>query len=241
VTSDANGSTPDIIEEYVRIAGDGRSLDGLMTYASSSRPTHSVLIAGPHPMLGGNLENNVVRALGRGVAIQGGLSMAFNYSGVGPSDGGPGDWPSVTSAFWREGRFDNEHLWVSDTGRAFQTLANTHIEPLAAIGYSFGCWTIAENLGGSRARAAVLISPNPGKHAFDGIRGLGIPMLVIHSENDFACRPDDVRRWCDDLAAPTSFMLVQAGEHFFRGQEQTVVGMVAEFLREHLLQGVSCT
>jgi hypothetical protein len=42
-----------------------------------------VVLAGPHPLLGGTLHNNVVRGLGDGPARGGLATLRFNYRGVG--------------------------------------------------------------------------------------------------------------------------------------------------------------
>jgi len=61
----------------------------------------AVVIAGPHPLLGGNMRNNVVRCLGDGLAEMGFLTLRFDYRGVGRSRGPQGDVTRHLAEFWK--------------------------------------------------------------------------------------------------------------------------------------------
>ncbi|MFQ5424659.1 MAG: alpha/beta hydrolase [Phycisphaerae bacterium] len=239
---------PAIGEESVRIpvvaspagrasSGTGRALEGRLAYPLDHQPVLCSLIAGPHPLLGGDLQNNVVQALLAGLADAGAVALAFNYAGVGRSEGGPADWPAIVSAFWRDGRFDEERLWVEDAAAALTFLRRSHDRCPVLIGYSFGCWTAVNNLHAADPAAVVLISPNPTQHTFDALGDFDGPLLVVHSNNDFSCAETDLVAWFETLRPPKSRVLIRAGEHFFRGEEREVVGTVLAFLRDnHLLE-----
>lgn len=230
-----------VVEEQIRFPGDGRELEGRIAYADAGVPAFSALIAGPHPLLGGDMENNMVRALLLGIAARGGLSLAFQYAGVGSSEGGPRDWTEAATTFWNEGRINEESKWVRDTSAAWSALRQlSGTCNSAAIGYSFGCWAVSQDLPGSGAGAAVFISPNPVRHRFAGPNCADVPILVIHSENDFACCREDVERWCSGLHTPPRLLVVPSAEHFFRGRETAVVETVLEFLESHLTEDEPC-
>jgi len=230
----------DICEERVRIEGNQRTLEGVLAYPFDSAPTRCVLIAGPHPLLGGDFHNNVVRALLQGLAAGESVVLAFNYGGIGQSEGGPADWPAVTSQFWRDGTFDEERDWVEDTAAAVAALRRWCDRPLVMIGYSFGCWTVSRQLGQGKVRAVVMISPNPKRHCLDGLRHGRAPLLVIHSDNDFTCSGEECAKWFQTLGEPKRRVLLSAGEHFFRGREPDLVRAVTEFLAEHCEEPVVC-
>lgn len=220
----------DIVEERVTIAANDRGLEGRLAYPAEREPGWCALIASPHPLLGGNLENNLVLALHRQLAAHGAVTLAYNYAGVGQSEGGPADWPTVMSLFWQNGCFDEERDWLDDTQAAWKALRDWCSGPMVAIGYSFGCWAVTDNLPESGARAVVLISPNTKKHDLcldtDGPR----PLLVIHSTNDFTCPVENVEAWFAAQHEPKRRVLIDAGEHFFRGREADVVKTVLDFL-----------
>ncbi len=225
-----------IIEETVRIAGRGRTLEGNLAYPED-QPVFSALIAGPHPFLGGDRHNNVVRSLSNGLSLEGTVTLSFDYGGIGGSEGGPKDWPAVMSAFWKDGVFEEESEWVDDTGSAMASLRQWTDLPRALVGYSFGCWTIAQHLPESQAQAVVLISPNPHKHSFDRLSGCRVPLLLIHSDNDFTCDVSEMITWYESIREPKTRILLPAREHFFRGHERELTGVVLEFLAKHCRSG----
>jgi len=266
------------IEETVQIQGCSRMLAGVLAYPCSSLLTSGVtrlrsgeastascsaLIAGPHPFLGGDMGNNVVSSLLKSLASQGAVTLAFDYGGVGRSEGGPTDWPSVISTFWREGTFKEEDDWADDAGSAIGSLRQwcnlvdgSFVEgnfadgnfvdgnlvegnfvegdlPLVLLGYSFGCWAVVRNLPGSCVKAIVLISPNPKQHTFEQLCDCPVPLLLIHSDNDFTCSVSEMVAWFDTIREPKTRVTISAGEHFFRGHEEQVSDAVVKFLRHH--------
>ena len=226
--ADSTRQATEVIEERISVDAPGRKLEGLLGYGLADTAAFAALVAGPHPLLGGDMDNNLVCALRRGLAANGGVTLAFNYAGVGASEGGPADWPTVVSAFWENGRFDEEEAWVADTSAAAETLTRLCDRPRVVVGYSFGCWTAAHCLDG--ASAAILVSPNPKRHDFACLSGSLIPLLVIHSDNDFTGTAAEISAWTASLRDPKTLTVLDAGEHFFRGREDEVVRVVARFI-----------
>lgn len=218
------------VQERVPINSNGRRLEGILAYPETGTPTFTVLVAGPHPFLGGNLENNVIRALLTDLPPHGGLVMAFNYAGVGVSEGGPSDRPAAMSEFWQTGRIDYETEWANDAITSAAMLAAMVSAPRVLAGYSFGCWTASRCIPHSNVDGIVLLSPNPLRHDFSALRESTPPLLVVSSDNDFSCSLSDVKLWFDDLRAPKTFELMNTSEHFFRGQEREVCETVIRHL-----------
>jgi alpha/beta superfamily hydrolase len=71
--------SPDVVVETVRFTAGAHRLEGELVYPEEQRPARAVVLAGPHPLLGGNMHNNVVRALGDGLARLGAATLRFNY------------------------------------------------------------------------------------------------------------------------------------------------------------------
>lgn len=226
-----------IIEETVRIQGRGRTLQGNLAYPEDHAEC-SALIAGPHPFLGGDMRNNVVRSLSQALAARGAITLTFDYGGVGASEGGPADWPAVMSTFWKDGSFKEESDWANDTESAIASLRQWSDLPRVLLGYSFGCWTVTQNLPGSCAEAIVLISPNPEKHTFEELSGCHAPLLLIHSDNDFTCSVSKMVAWFESLREPKTRVQLPASEHFFRGHEKELTDVVLEFLSHRGVLGV---
>ncbi len=220
------------VEENVRIQGCERMLSGLLAYPDVGADC-CALIAGPHPFLGGDMRNNVVSSLSKALTSRGTVTLAFDYGGVGSSEGGPADWPSVMSTFWTKGSFNEEHDWADDAGSAIAALSQWCDFPPVLIGYSFGCWTVVKNLQGSGVKAIVLISPNPKQHSFEELSACPVPLLMLHSDNDFTCGISELMAWYESIREPKMRIQLPAGEHFFRGHETEVATTVLEFLQHH--------
>lgn len=227
-----------ITEEKVYIQGRERRLDGLLAYSADTAAC-SAVVAGPHPFLGGDMRNNIVSSLRKALALRGAVTLTFDYGGVGASEGGPSDWPAVMSTFWKNGTFEEENDWADDTGSAMASLRQWCDQRLVLIGYSFGCWTVARNLHESGANAIVLISPNPKPHTFETLADCPVPLLLIHSDNDFTCSEPELVAWYDSIREPKTRVSLSASEHFFRGHETAVTKEVLEFLQHHDLLGAA--
>ncbi|MEJ2024042.1 MAG: alpha/beta hydrolase, partial [Deltaproteobacteria bacterium] len=99
-------------------------LEGLLTRADGSR---GVVVTHPHPLYGGNMQNNVVRAITRAYREAGYTTLRFNFRGVGASQGG----------------FDNGRGEQKDVEAALQYRLSLGCDWLDLAGYSFGSWVNA--------------------------------------------------------------------------------------------------
>ncbi|KHE94229.1 MAG: hypothetical protein SCABRO_00002, partial [Candidatus Scalindua brodae] len=60
-----------MIEEHIRFNSDGLNLEGVLSYDENIINPPMVLLCPPHPHLGGDMENNVITALGNVLAENG--------------------------------------------------------------------------------------------------------------------------------------------------------------------------
>ncbi|RJP36941.1 MAG: hypothetical protein C4547_06485 [Phycisphaerales bacterium] len=225
--------------ERTWLDGPAGRLEAVLAYPDDAAPSLGVLINGPHPLLGGDLDNNVVCALLTGLADRGALALAYNYAGVGNSEGGPADWPAAIAQFWQEGTIPIENEWIDDARWAERALTAMIQAPRVIVGYSFGCWIASfcgrgdgppDGQAPRHAAARILISPNPSKHDFSRLATDVLPLLIIGSDNDFTCTRDELKQWYETLLPPKELHVIHAGDHFFRGQEQEVVQLVLNVL-----------
>ncbi len=115
-------------------------LEGL--YAPS-QGTRGAVIAHPHPLMGGDMDNSVVRVLSETLYGIGFSTLRFNFRGVGMSSGS-----------YDEGKGEQDDLlealaFLEAEGKGELTLA----------GYSFGSWVIAGLLPRVETLPALLVSP----------------------------------------------------------------------------------
>ena len=220
-------------EELVSIPVDGVRLEGRLAYPENRQPTCAALIIGAHPLLGGNMNNNVTTALRFGLAERGAAALTFEYRRPTEKDGAEIDWSAMLSDFWRTSHVAQEPAWRGDAGAALKYLQRAVPGPIVLIGYSFGCWALAELSAQIAAAALVCISPNPNDHDLGLLKSGAGPLLVVSSDNDFSCTPEKLKEWYDSLSGPKELICFPSAEHFFRGREDEVVRAVADLLLAH--------
>jgi alpha/beta superfamily hydrolase len=219
-----------IVIERVTFRAGAHRLQGELAYPDSGQPTGIAVIAGPHPLLGGNLHNNVVRRLGDGLAARTWASLRFNYRGVGQSEGPRLDIAANLARFWATSHVPDEmDLWHDVDGAiAFVKDVLGRDLPMVMIGYSFGCALLPYIT--DSASALVAIAPTVSKHDYASYRRVGRPLLVIASEDDFAADMAEVERWFNEIDAPKQLIRQRLDNHFFRGHEDWLAQAVFDFL-----------
>jgi alpha/beta superfamily hydrolase len=226
-----------VLAERVRFPAGAYRLEGVLAYPETDAPRAAAVIAGPQPLLGGDLDNNVVRALADGLAECGLVTLRFNYRGVGRSEGPALDLPAHLAEFWRTSHvadeLDDARLDLEGAVAHLRAVVGEEL-PLALVGYSFGCTLLPHVTGGEGPLARVLVAPTVARHDYGHYRSLQEPMLVVASEDDFAAPADSLRQWFAGLQAPRRLVHLALDNHFFRGHEDWLVWTVADFLGEAL-------
>jgi alpha/beta superfamily hydrolase len=192
-----------------------------------------VLLAGPHPLLGGSMHNNVVRGLGDGLARHGFATLRFNYRGVGGSEGPAGDVAASLAAFWQTSCGPDEPYYQADVNAAcaFLRSAAGHDLPLGLVGYSFGCTLLPAALpAGHGAAALVLVAPTVGAHDYAAFEAVDRPKLIVAPEGDFAADAGLLSAWFARLPGRKTLVRPRLDSHFFRGFEDWLVAMTGAFL-----------
>src|SRR5262249_2968642 len=152
-------------------------------------------------------------------------TLRFNYRGVGGSDG-PDAGATELAAFWRTSHSPAEGGYRADLDAAVAFLRSAIGPdlPLAVIGYRFGCQLLP---GVLPPEAAAPLGLGHDDGGFAAARG---PKLVVAPEGDFAADPGRLSAWVRTLPGPTRLLRPRPDGHFFRGREDWLVGVVADFL-----------
>jgi alpha/beta superfamily hydrolase len=222
----------DLVVEAVRFPAGGCRLEGELAYPPGE-PAGMVLLAGPHPLLGGSMHNNVVRGLGDGLARHGFATLRFNYRGVGDSEAPVGDVAASLAAFWRTSRAPDEPHYQADLSAACAFLRSAAGDdlPLGLVGYSFGCTLLPAALpAGVGAAVCVLVAPTVGAHDYGGFDTVANPKLIIAPEGDFAADREQLSGWFARLPGRKTLVRPRLDSHFFRGHEDWLVSTVVAFL-----------
>jgi alpha/beta superfamily hydrolase len=167
------------------------------------------LIAHPHPLQGGTLDNKVVQTLAKTFAALGYAAVRFNFRGVGQSDG----------------QFDDG---IGETDDALAALAAAKLEfgelPVALAGFSFGSYVQTRVAHAITAERLVLIGPAVKRFPIEVVAP---DTIVIHGEEDDVVALADVLAWARPQQLP--IVVFPGCGHFFHGRlpqlQRVITGM----------------
>ncbi len=161
-------------------------------------PRGVALIAHPHPLHGGTMENKVAQTLAKTFALLGYNAVRFNFRGVGAS----------------EGSFDDG---CGETEDALAALAHAQRVygggPVVLAGFSFGTFVQTRVAQRIAAERLVLVGPAVGR--FD-VMAVPANTLVIHGEEDDVVPLDEVFQWARPQQLPV--IVFPGCGHFFHGR-----------------------
>ena len=222
------------IVEEIFFSANGIRLHGELAYPENDRVIGAAIIAGPHPLLGGNMHNNVVRGIGDELARRQLVTLRFNYRGVGRSEGRRMDVVGNLAEFWKTSHVPDELDLSQDVQAAIDCVrqAAGPAVPLALIGYSFGCALLPRVRLDVGSPALILLAPTIAKHDYTAYLAVPNPKLVIASEDDFASDAARLQSWFDALTPPKRLIQNRFDNHFFRGHEAWLAETVFAFLRD---------
>jgi alpha/beta superfamily hydrolase len=226
-----SGQEPATVTESIFFRAGSYLLNGELAYPEAGSAQGAVVLAGPHPLLGGNMRNNVVRSLGEGLARRGLLTLRFDYRGVGQSQGPALDVARHFAEFWKTKQVPGELDFWQDVQAAAEFAEETAPGlPVALLGYSFGCVLLPHVRPRESPFATVLIAPTVAKHDYSDYRSVVSPLLVVASEDDFATDAQCLEDWFNTLVMPCQLVRQRCDNHFFRGHENWLVETVFRFL-----------
>ncbi|MBS0241604.1 MAG: alpha/beta fold hydrolase [Proteobacteria bacterium] len=203
------------MEEHVEFeAGDVR-LEGLL--AQPAGADVGVVICHPHPLYGGNMDNNVVMGLAQAFQNAGMATLRFNFRGVGRSDGEHGG---------------GETELADVQGAVTCLLARAQVATQIVAGYSFGSF-VGLRAGADDARVAALIGVALpiARRDMSFLVGVAKPTLLIAGDRDDIGPAAMMAELCERCAEPKALEVVKGGDHFFGGREREVGRLAAEWVR----------
>ncbi len=182
------------------IAGHAGTIECKLDLPQDAAPRGIALIAHPHPLYGGTMDNKVVQTLARAFTGLGYACARMNFRGVGQSEGthdaGIGETDDIALLY--------EHMTARYPGL-----------PVALSGFSFGTFVqsrlqrrLAEQ--GRPAERLVLVGCAAGKW---DLADVPADTLVIHGEQDDTIPLADVLDWARPQDLPV--IVIPGADHFF--------------------------
>ena len=167
--------------------------------APESPASGVVVIAHPHPLFGGTMNNKVVTTVARAAVAAGRLAVRLNFRGIGQTGG----------------EFDHGVGETDDLLEVVRTLRGRAPQRLVLAGFSFGGFVAAGafvRLQQSAAPAQQLVLLGPATSRF-AVPPVPAETLVIHGEQDDVVPLSSVLDWARPQDLPV--VVVPGSTHYF--------------------------
>ncbi|MFQ5786783.1 MAG: alpha/beta hydrolase [Thermodesulfobacteriota bacterium] len=220
-----------MIEEHVNFKSDGMKLEGVLSYDENAVNPPSMLLCSPHPHLGGDMENNVITALGKVLAERGFTTLRFNYRGVGNSESRL-DNIAEEYKYWDDVlNNDNYSDAIVDAISALNFLESTcGTNRLYITGYSFGAIVaMMMSVKNADIEAFAAISTPFGRFEPALMSDCRKPKMFICADNDFASSIEDVEEGMLNVSEPKLLDVISNCDHFYIDREIEIANRVYDF------------
>jgi len=187
--------------KHFTMQGNAGLMEGLIDLPLDGRkPRGIALVAHPHPLYGGTMENKVAQTLARAFVALDYAVARINFRGVGQS----------------EGEHDRGHGETDDMELLYRHMVEKFPDlPVALAGFSFGTYVqsqLAQRLAaaGTPVEGLVLVGAAAGKWQMADIAP---NTILIHGENDDTIPLQAVLDWARPQDVPV--LVIPGADHFF--------------------------
>jgi len=178
-----------------------------------SAPRGIALVAHPHPLFGGSMDNKVAQTLARAFIALGYATVRMNFRGVGKSEG---------EHDAGRGETDDMALLLEHMQKEYPGL------PVALGGFSFGTFVQAQlqqrlTAQGQPAQRLALVGTAAGKWPIPNVPA---NTILIHGELDDTIPLSAVLDWARPQDLPV--LVIPGADHFFHRKLQHIKNFVVE-------------
>jgi alpha/beta superfamily hydrolase len=196
-------------EKGIYFEADGLKIEGMLADLPGD---HGVVISHPHPLYGGSMHNNVVRAVVHAYQEEGYSTLRFNFRGVENS----------------EGDFGNGVGEQEDVKAALKAMGKKNMD---LVGYSFGAWVNALGLEKfEEAQRLIMVSPPVSFVDFSFLEYSLKIKLVICGTRDEIAEYKRVEKMLPRWNEQALFRVIQGADHFYGGYTEELKLIISEFL-----------
>lgn len=199
------------------LVGAAGTVEALLDQPAEGDVQGTAVIAHPHPLFGGTMQNKVVQTLARAFVQCGWRSVRFNFRGVGAS----------------AGAYDAGHGEAEDMQAIIEQVAPQGA--LALAGFSFGAFVtsqVVQALTNEHRPLHKLVLVGTAVSRFNVAP---VPTewhercLVLHGEQDETVPLTSVMDWARPQSLPVT--VIPGVEHFFHGQLPLLKSLVVRHLK----------
>jgi alpha/beta superfamily hydrolase len=181
---------------------------------ADARTAKGAVISHPHSLMGGDMDNMVVRTIAESLQFCNIATLRFNFRGVGQS----------------EGRFDDGNGETEDVVAAVSFLAEKNISDIILAGYSFGAWVNSMALPKLNLRNSILVSPPLELFEFDFPTLRGKVGLIVSADGDQYCPVEKITKAAEYLCCPLT--IIPDTDHFFFAKEKALAISISRYLNK---------
>ena len=190
---------------------------------SSDGQFPGVVICHPHPLFGGNMDNNVVLAVAFELVEQGLAVFRFNFRGVGNSEG----------EHTKGEKEYEEALAALDFMKAWKQVDK---DRLGIVGYSFGTRVILDSPAlHKQPKVFAFVSPSIEALSSTELHQDKRPKFIITGRRDKLIEAEGLQTVLDSFVQPPEFHVIDGADHFWMGKESQMVGPVSQFFIQNLM------
>ena len=200
--------------ERVSIPCGGISLEGILHLPEGKDVSPGVVVCHPHPLYGGDMENNVVITVCHVLVERSVAALRFNFRGAGASGGSFGG-----------GVREQDDVKAALDYMASRTEIDA--ERLGLAGYSFGgAVAFAAACGDVRVKRLALVSPALDDAGWEQLKAYSLPKLVLLGEADSVVPFARFRKYFDE---GEDFQAIHGVDHFWWGFEEEIGKRIGGF------------
>jgi len=208
--------------QSVQFQGPAGVIEGLQDEPVAGAFKGIAVIAHPHPLFGGTMQNKVVQTLAKAFVQNGWRAIRFNFRGVGASAG-----------VYDEGRGELDDM-LSVIAQSQAQAPGSESMGLALAGFSFGAYVTshaaAQLATTERLEKLVLVGTAASRFQVAPVQAaLHDKTLVVHGEVDDTVPLASVMDWARPQSLPVT--VIPGVEHFFHGQLPLLRSLVSRHLR----------
>jgi alpha/beta superfamily hydrolase len=209
----------------MQFQGPAGALEGLQDEPTEGSFKGVAVIAHPHPLFGGTMQNKVVQTLAKAFVQNGWRAIRFNFRGVGASEG-----------VYDEGRGELDDLMAVIAQSQEQMRGQSGAtQGLALAGFSFGAFVTShaavQTASNGSLEKLVLVGTAASRFQVAPVPAeFHDKTLVVHGEVDDTVPLASVMDWARPQSLPVT--VVPGVEHFFHGQLPLLRSLVSRHLRD---------
>jgi uncharacterized protein len=174
-----------------------------------------VVICHPHPLYGGNMQNNVVDAIESGFFNIGFTTLRFNFRGVGMS----------------MGIYDEGEGEVKDVVAALAFLKKNIDEDACMVlaGYSFGAWTASRAAESAKDIIALFLVSYPfAFYSTEELSKFRKDIYFIGGEHDDISPIDSMLKFYKEIPVLEKSIKIISTDHFYWGKEKEIEDFILD-------------